>query len=411
MGVIDEKVELLQDRLISETIRQWLVLILFGALFVVITSSILTLVKSYRKVIMADCIILLLIQLRIILMMVYDFIYPHQFLLFISDLLHLIILTIIFYIFTKNLLTKKSGFFSMYKVYVTVISGIIVGLFVLGIAQFDQNFRCDKENLNDNYAVYIIQMAEFLLSLLNLVLTIYILREFKHRENQETSPVQRDVIHNVLGTKEDAKVQKYQIKVLAGGLFIYSLIFLILYMLGDMVIYPGDGFECKHSMFFQPKYDYAAIFLFFMNLLSVAAPLLFWYVIYFIPKKLGRLNTAVFSRKKLRIVQNSSIGPIPEHLLEEDIEQITKPLIDTSEHTNGNKINFSDYTNDSKMGDSKYGYLEKDQSHDSNNDISNNITFEEKMKSEFDRSMASPRATERKRNKPCFSSFAPPSAD
>ena len=49
MGVLDEKVELFSGRLITETIRQWTMLIVLTVLLGVIATSIYVLVRTYRR--------------------------------------------------------------------------------------------------------------------------------------------------------------------------------------------------------------------------------------------------------------------------------------------------------------------------------------------------------------------------
>ena len=139
-SLLHDKIELFSDRLIIETIRQWMVLILFTAILLVLLVSMVTLSRSYRRFFATDVIILALLCFKILLLLVNDFAVPHRFIVFCSELVHLTILTIIFYKFTKNLLKDKSGIFSYYKLYVGLIGMTIAGALVLGIVQFNKMF-------------------------------------------------------------------------------------------------------------------------------------------------------------------------------------------------------------------------------------------------------------------------------
>ena len=66
MGTLDEKIELFKARLLTETLRQWVMLVILSFLFFLILYSLIGLVRTYRKLISADTIMLSLIQMRIV---------------------------------------------------------------------------------------------------------------------------------------------------------------------------------------------------------------------------------------------------------------------------------------------------------------------------------------------------------
>lgn len=146
---------------------------------------------------------------------------------------------------------------------------------------------------------------------LNIFLVVVAIREFKVREkNNMRSPEQSAALRSLFNEKEDIKVKRFQITVLAWGLLIYTVIFVAISLLGDFLIYTSDGlFKCKHNMFFQPLSHTSALFIMTINYLSVSPSLLLWYVIYFIPKKYGKLSRNVFKNEKLRVLAHYSEGP------------------------------------------------------------------------------------------------------
>ena len=88
----------------------------------------------------------------------------------------------------------------------------------------------------ENYTVFIIQGAELFLSLLNLVLTIVIIKEFKANERQNTSREDDDeIIKLALCQKRDFKMKRHQIRILALGLFLYAAVFATLSIIADTI--------------------------------------------------------------------------------------------------------------------------------------------------------------------------------
>lgn len=346
MGVLEDKVELFQSRLITETLRQWIILVSFSLMFIVLASLVLTLIKTYRRLFAADIIMLLIIQTRILLTIIAEFLVPSQFLFFLSDIFHLVNLTVIFFMFIKNLLRSRRGILAQYKLYVGIISLVIIGLLVLGITQFDNNFLCGDSYDNHNIAVFIVQGTELAMAMLNLVLTVFIIREFKAKErSQLLSPEQRQVLNDMLNQQKDAQVKRFQITVMSIGLFIYTLLFVILSVLGDQLIYINESaFKCMHDMFFQPQSHISAIFQLFMSLLAMSPSILLLYVFYWIPKKYGKLSTW-FGQKRLNVDNISA--PSTDLILADDIDQITQPFIPASDlHNSYNNPSF--YTNNSR---------------------------------------------------------------
>lgn len=89
----------------------------------------------------------------------------------------------------------------------------------------------------------VIQALEFILALLNLILTIVIIRQFKTREGRELSDQEDEIMNEFLKQKQDAKLKRFQIRMLSRGLFIYTTLFGILSIIGDLFVFDGKGFE------------------------------------------------------------------------------------------------------------------------------------------------------------------------
>ena len=97
------------------------------------------------------------------------------------------------------------------------------------------------------------QGMEVFLSFLNLLLTLRITRELKTRSNLSESEEQKVLLNDVFKTPDDIKLAKFQIRVLSKGLMAYVLVYLIMVLVGDLVVYKNeDGFQCMHNMYYRP---------------------------------------------------------------------------------------------------------------------------------------------------------------
>lgn len=140
MGYIDDKVELFDGRVITETLRQWIVLLVSVFIIGLITVSIVVLIRNSRKVFSSDVIMLLLIQTRIVLIVVFEFLFPDRFIVFLGELFYLVLLTIIFLMFVRNLSSEQHNLSIYYKIYFIVALAFIIGILVLGIIRYDNTF-------------------------------------------------------------------------------------------------------------------------------------------------------------------------------------------------------------------------------------------------------------------------------
>ena len=288
-------------------------------------------VRYYRRLFVADAIILSLIETRVLLIIVAEFIYPSRFIIFLSDMFHMLVLTVIFYMFTKKLLVEKEGFFSFYKIYVAAIAFILSILMLLAIIFYKQTFDWEDDDRLDNFAIFLLQALEFGLALLNLILTIIISRQLNRRINREMSTEESEIINNMLNQKADAQIKRYQISVLSRGLFVYTICFTILTMIGDFFVYHGRGFSWIESLFFQPQEHYSSIFMLSINITATVPPILLWYVIFYIPKKSGTFTIKAVMQRKLQLL-DQTVGMGTIDIIDEDLKHITKPLINSCKH-------------------------------------------------------------------------------
>lgn len=329
MGTLSEKVELFKTRLISETIRQWVLLLVILWMIVVIISSCVTLIRNYRKIHSVDWIVLILIVIKLLLILSFEFLYPHRFLLFLADLVFMVILSIIFTMFSKNmnasnLCWKLRESSTLYKLMsskvlsIIVMTILIVGLLTAGILKYNQSFTWIEEENLDNYLVYVTQGFMALITICILALTITILRQYKFRESQYSKHSdnsnassqnysEQDLLINddVINLKKEYSIKKWQLKVLTIGLVINSTLFWIFTVIAYTLLFPKNKFEWINSLFLRPLGHDSVWVVFILNMLSLCPSFLFWYVVFYVPFKNKRLDVKIF-RTTLRIEAGES---------------------------------------------------------------------------------------------------------
>ena len=116
-------------------------------------------------------------------------------------------------------------------------------MIILGLATFNDNFRCDIGYSYDKFAIYLLQIVAFFVAVLNLYLTFFILRAMKSVSKRTISQEQDNILNNVLGENKDAQIKRFQIRVLSIGLFTYSLLYAIIVIVAYTAVYNGEGFE------------------------------------------------------------------------------------------------------------------------------------------------------------------------
>jgi hypothetical protein len=240
-SLIGEKVRLFGGGPVPEAVRQWIILIVLLFIFSMIAYSILQLVRTYRKCLTADITILSIIQIRIIFMLVFEFLYPNRFFLILSDIFHLIIFTIIFDNLIKRLLSTNNGLMGKYQIYVGLVSLAIIGLFILCLIKFKKIYGCDANSDYHNVVFVIIEASEMIMAFLILVLTCIITATLRRREKLEDNLDQNSFLKDILDQKEQMRIKKHQINILAVGLFIYAILFVTLAIIAEVKVYEEEN--------------------------------------------------------------------------------------------------------------------------------------------------------------------------
>jgi hypothetical protein len=136
-----------------------------------------------------------------------------------------------------------------------------------------------------------------------------IIQMLKFNELNVTNNKEKEmVIREVLGQKQDIKVKKHQMRVLSIGLLIYMILFFSITILADYFLFPSGGFECINSLFYRPLSEKAALFVLILNIISLSSTPLFWYTMYFIPMRYGKISMAAFHRKI--IISSNSVDSL-----------------------------------------------------------------------------------------------------
>ena len=214
----------------------------------------------------------------------------------------------------------------MHKLYVGLISVAILILLGAGIIRYDNNFSWDGQNKEDNYVVYTTQACIFLLTILILILTICILRQY--RINEKSSELHsNNQIMQALDQNQEIRIRRHQIKVLTIGLSMYSSWFWLFTIIAYTLVFPKDGFEWVEETFFRPLNNGSACILLILNLLAFSPSLLFWYVIFYVPYKYKKINAAIFAKYKLKIETQRTESSFERKMSNEAIEHLSLGML------------------------------------------------------------------------------------
>lgn len=190
-------------------------------------------------------------------------------------------------------------------------------------------------------------------------------------------------------------MKQSQVKMLSISLFIFTVLRVTFSLIGDEALFKGSAFDCKDPGYYQPNKNTAALYLFLTSFTSIFPGFFLWYVIFWIPKKEGKLSMSFFQREKLRINKfEDTIKSTSSYVNNDiDVSHITSPFL-------GKKKDGGFQSDNSHLQNIDYSAHDAyDRNYTDNGDHSNNITaedfkscFEEKMRSQMDRSAADKKA-------------------
>jgi len=201
-------------------------------------------IRNSRKIFSSDVLMLLLIQIRIVLLMIFEFLVPNRFLVFLGELFYLVLLTIIFLMFIRNISSIQHNLTRGYKLYFGCCTAIILAILVMGIIEYEKAFDCSKNSEGyTQYPNHILHGLELLLVSVNLFLTFVILKKLQRARNERrlsNSQIDADTEYCFDVT---SSMKQSQVKMLSISLFIFTLLRVTFSLIGDEVLFKRGGFE------------------------------------------------------------------------------------------------------------------------------------------------------------------------
>lgn len=95
------------------------------------------------------------------------------------------------------------------------MSVAIFGLLGITILRFNHTFPCRDDKSMENFTVFIMQGIGVLLSVLNFALAIVINKQLKALDYDDDITDEVDILNKILNQKQDSKMKRHQIRILA----------------------------------------------------------------------------------------------------------------------------------------------------------------------------------------------------
>lgn len=137
---LSEKVALFGNGLVSEVIRQWLELLLGTGLLVWFFYSAYKLAKTLKAWLVLDIVLIIVLMVRILLFLVFEFLYPSRFLPYVADLLYMGVVVLVFYLFAGVVLPEQMHKIFNKTTYVAVMLFLLVCNLIYAIIDFQSAF-------------------------------------------------------------------------------------------------------------------------------------------------------------------------------------------------------------------------------------------------------------------------------
>lgn len=146
MGVLSDKVELFSGRLVLETLRQWFELIVGVIILVWFIVCAVKLWQTLKSLFIIDTLMIMMLSIRVLLLLIYEFLIPSRAFRFFSDNIYVVILLMIFYTFCKALYPAKHGYCNR-RTYVILVLTVLLGNVIFAFATIKRSFHCSDDNV------------------------------------------------------------------------------------------------------------------------------------------------------------------------------------------------------------------------------------------------------------------------
>lgn len=177
------KVQLFSSDLVVETIRQWFKLIVYSGITIWLVVSALRLRQTFRSWLVLDTVLITSLALRVLLMLVYEFILPTRIFNYAADNIYILVLLMIFYSFSKSLYPSHESMIFNRFTYVIVILVILVGTAVYSFANVAKSFHCSDDSIyfGDEINSLILSVVELIVGIWNLIYWLWIIHSIDRK--------------------------------------------------------------------------------------------------------------------------------------------------------------------------------------------------------------------------------------
>ena len=351
MVSIKEKVVLFDDKIILETLRQWTELVVGIILILWFAISAYKLRKTLKSWLVLDVVLINILILRVLLFLVFEFLYPCMFLVFMSDNLYLGIVILIFYLFARSAFPSFAHKILNRRTYAWVMIFLLVAQIIYAIIDFDNAFHWKDDQVNSGTEIHnvILKLFEALVGVWNLISTYLVFRELKKREEEKDE--KQIQLSEMLNQKDDYKEMKRKLIIIGVGGFLCSIARASTAIISHIFVKNNKNFVWKQNMYYVALNNETDLFLWYELLIGFIPTFLLFYVIYYIPRSSGKITNI---RTKGQKVDLDKI----------DINKAIQDLENEQNYSGNGHFQFDESTNKSKFSSRVWSNGTKDDNSD-----------------------------------------------
>ena len=258
-----EKISLWGNGLILEVIRQWFELISGIVMLIWFMHSAYWLKRTFKTWFVLDIMLILILWVRVLLFLVFEFVYPSRIFPYIADSLFLWVLIMIFYMFARAIFPNNMHKIFNKKTYVSILILLLVGNIIFAIIDNENAFRCDDDKIFSGTEVHSLAMhiLELIIGLGNLICTFVVIKI--HEKKQITQTQQEQDLMEILDQKQDFKEAKKKLWIVAIGGLISSIFRSARVLISQILIKNSVHYQWRQGMYYFATDNITELFIWY----------------------------------------------------------------------------------------------------------------------------------------------------
>lgn len=166
----------------------------------------------------------MVLNLRVLLFLVFEFLYPSRFLTFLADNLYLGVVLLIFYMFAKTVFSTTANRIFNLTTYIIVMIILLLAQLTYAIIDFNDSFYCQDSKVDSGSEVHniIMHVFEIVIGVGSLISAFFVARI--HSRAKDNKSEQEQELREMLNQNEDTKQEIRKLWIISIGCFICSIV-------------------------------------------------------------------------------------------------------------------------------------------------------------------------------------------